>query len=425
MNDKILMIINAFPPSGESGVQRPLKFLKYFSRDGWETFVVTPRKAVLQQNKDVTLEKEIPPMAHVFKTHNITFGDEKLAGIRNEYAEPEDLPKKLMWKPLKFLNDLLFPIDKQIGWVPFAVISSIRIINKFKVRNLYITGSPFSAFFCGVILKSIYGKKLYWIADYRDAWQFAPLLDKLVLPFRKRIIVRMDEKFLRNADFVVFTSPDVLEKYRTKYPWLMEKSDCITNGYDEDDFINLESKQFDKLTFGYMGKLNPARGNPIPWLRVLKSQVKEDFQVMHVGIIDKSFLRQIQSEGLSFYNFIGYKSHLEALSYSAGTDVNIIVLNDDIESAGVLPGKIFELIRLGKPILAIGSEQSAIKDIITATGAGAYATANDTGSLIKALEQLLDKGFKPKMKAGQIEQYSRKSLTQKLAAVYQRYNISK
>lgn len=418
MNNKILMIVNAFPPSGESGVQRPLKFLKYLARDGWETFVVTPRKAVLQQNKDATLENDIPPATKVYKTYNISFGDEKLSGIRHEYTEPRNLFKKLLWKPLKILNDLLFPIDKQIGWVPFAVFASIKIINKFKVRNLYITGSPFSSFFCGVILKRIYGRRLYWIADYRDAWQFSPLLDKLVLPFRKRIIDRMDEFILYKADFVIYTSPYVLRKYQTKYSWLKGKSDYITNGYDEDDFISLEPVKYDRFTFAYMGKLNQARGNPILWLKDLKSYMKKEFQLLHMGIIDKSFLRLIQEEGLSFYNFIGYKPHCKALSYSAGADVNIIVLNDDEESAGVVPGKIFELIRLGRPILAIGPAQSVIKDIITFTGAGVYAVMNDNESLVKALEKLIDHGFQTQVKKDMLDQYSRKTCAEKLKSIY-------
>lgn len=414
------MIINGFPPSGESGVQRPVKFLKYLARDGWDTFVVTPRKAVLQKNKDITLENDIPPVTKIYKTYNITFGDEKLSDIRHEYSGPKNSLRKILWKPLKLVNDLLFPIDKQIGWVPFALIASIKIINKYDVRNIYITGFPFSAFFCGLILKRIYGRKLFWIADYRDAWQFAPLLDKLVLPFRKHIIDRMDEKFLHKTDFVIFTSPNVLLKYQTKYSWLKGKSDCITNGYDDDDFYGLEPKQFDKFTFAFMGKLNHARGNPIPWLKVIQSYMKEEFQYLHMGIIDKTYLRLIQEEGLLFYHFIGYKSHLEALSYSAGADINIIALNDDTESAGVIPGKIFELIRLGRPILAIGPAQSAIRDIITSTGAGVYAVMNDNESLIEALEKLVNQKFKPRINPQEIEQYSRKSCTERLEAIYLR-----
>ncbi len=420
MNNKILMIVNAFPPSGESGVQRPVKFLKYLAKDGWDTFVVTPRNPVLLKNKDDTLVSEIPSSTKVFKTYSLGIREENLTEVRFALAESAKPLKKLLWKMLKPVNDFVFPIDKQIGWVPFALITAIRVIKKYKIRNLYITGSPFSAFLCGVILKKLFGMKLFWIADYRDAWQFTPLLDKLVLPFRYNFITKMDEKFLNMADFVTFTSPYVLKKYLEKYPRLLGKSDFITNGYDEDDFARLESRQYNMFTFAFMGKLHSSRGNPVPWLKVIKRFMNKEFQYMHMGIIDKNFLRQITEEGLSFYHFIGYKSHLEALSYSAGADINIIVLNDDPGSVGVIPGKIFELIRLGKPILAIGPANSVIKEIITSTNAGVYANVNDQDSIVKALEMLVNQDFRITANKDIIEQYSRRICTEKLESIYLR-----
>jgi glycosyltransferase involved in cell wall biosynthesis len=418
MNNKILMIVNAFPPSGESGVQRPVKFLKYLARDGWETFVVTPRKAVLQRNMDKTLENDIPKSAKIYKTGNLAIGDDRLGEIRYQYTDSPSYIRRMLWKPLKYLNDAIFPIDKQIGWFPFALLKSIQLIHKYKIKNLYITASPFSAFLCGVVLKMIYGSRLFWVADYRDAWQFAPCLDKLVLPFRKKIIEKMDKLFLKKADYITFTSPYVLKIYQSKYLWIERKSAFITNGYDEDDFEGLEPQKFYKFTFCYMGKLHLLRGNPVTWLKVINGYMGIEFQFLHVGIINQSFKQHIVQEGLSFYKHLGYKSHQEALSYSAGADINVLVLNDDKESEGVVPGKIFELLRLGKPILAIGPSKSFIKEIIDSTGAGVYAVMNDSKSLNQALEKLVSQNFKVSIKKDLLEQYSRKTCTEKLEAIY-------
>ena len=419
MQNKILMIVNAFPPSGESGVQRPVKFVKYLVRNGWEAYIVTPKKAVLCKNRDVTLEQDVPVEAKIFKTHSLGIRDDNLTEVRLDLSSASTSVKKLIWKVIKPFNDLFFPIDKQIGWVPFALFTSIKIIKQYKIRNIYITASPYSAFWVGVILKKIYGTKIFWVADYRDAWQFGPMLDELVLPFRKKYIVKMDEKFLKKADHVIFTSPLVLAEYQTKYPWLTGKADFITNGYDDDDFKGLQAKQFNKFTFVFMGKLQNNRGTPVPWLKVIKSFMQIDFQYVHVGIIDTDFLRQIKEEGLDFYQFIGYKTHLEALTYAAGAEINVIALNDDPDSIGVIPGKIFELIRLGKPILAIGPDNSAIKDIIVSTGTGIYAIINNEASIRQALHQLLIEKDKLHPSAEEIGQYSRQACTDKLEEIYQ------
>lgn len=412
------MIVNAFPPSGESGVQRPVKFMKYLAKDGWENFVVTPRKPVMLKNRDATLEKDVPAGTKVFKTGSWGIREDKLTEVRFELEASVGLWEKLIWKVLKLFNDILFPFDKQIGWVPFAVVKAMRVIRKYKIRNVYITASPFSAFLCGIILKRIFGNRIFWVADYRDAWQFAPLLKTFVLPFRYKYICHMDEQVLSRADYAVFSSPDVLKRYQEKYAWLKTKSDYITNGYDEDDYTNLETRKYDKFTFVYMGKLHPVKGNPLPLLRELKNWPNLDLQYLHLGIISQNLLQRIVQEGMSFFHFLGYKPHHEALSYSAGADINVLILNNDPDSSGVIPGKLFELLRLGKPILALGPETSTVREIINETTSGIYACSDDAGQIRNALEQLINGSFQPRQDMQLIEQYSRKACTEKLAAIY-------
>lgn len=420
MNNKILMIISSFPPSGESGVQRPVKFLKYLAKDGWETFVITPKRPVMQKHQDATLESEIPSNAKIFKTYTLGINEDKWIDKRFEYAGATKPSKKLIWKVVKFLNDLIFPYDKQSGWVPFALFKAIHVINKYKIRNLYITASPFSAFLCGLILKKLYGNKLFWVADYRDPWQFAPILDELVLPFRKRFISKMDVKFLNTADYITFPTDYVLERYQQEFSWLKDKSEVIANGYDEDDFKDLTPMHFDKFTFLYMGKIHPTIRNPIPLLKAIKKHVKIDYQYIHMGIIGKQRLIQIEEEGIDFYQYLGYKPHKEALSYASGADVNIVINNNDAESVGAMTGKLFELIRIGKPILAIGPRKSIIKDLILKINAGAYAYIEDEEEIIRALDSVISGSFKTNNDKKMVEQYSRHRSTEKLEQIYLR-----
>jgi glycosyltransferase involved in cell wall biosynthesis len=420
MNNRILMLVNIFPPSGESGVQRPVKFLKYFAKNGWETFVITPRTPVNRRITDVTLEKEVPSGAKIFKTLSLGISEDNLTDVRFDLALATRPWKKLLWKLIKPINDILFPIDKQIGWVPFAVVKAIHVIIKYKIRNVYITAFPFSSFLCGLILKKIFGNKIFWVADYRDAWQFAPLLKKNVLPFRYRFICRMDQRFLHSADYAVFTSPHVLNYYLEKYHWLDGKAECITNGYDEDDFTNINPQKFSKFTFVYMGKIYDDKRNPIHLLKAIQKFMNEDFQYVHIGTIGKSVLKQIEDNNFQFYQFQGYKSHQEAIAYSLGADINILIKINEPDAEGPIPGKLFELLRIGKPILYVGPQQKFIIDLLTATGAGVYAKADDADDIARALKELFSEDFRVKHDKQQIEQYSRASLTKMLESIYLR-----
>ena len=203
---KILMIVNEFPPVGESGVQRPLKFLKYLSKAGCETFVITPKR--LPKNvTDRSLEKDVPPDAKIFHTGSWGLqggATESLGDFRSKLSRGGSGLRSLLWFLLKLVNDILFPIDKQIGWVPFAWFKAVLLIRKHRIRNVYITAYPFSAFFVGVLLKLTFGKSIFWLADYRDAWQFEPKFEEKTLWFRQRIIIKCDNLFLKLADYVVF-----------------------------------------------------------------------------------------------------------------------------------------------------------------------------------------------------------------------------
>lgn len=422
MNNKILMLVNIFPPSGESGIQRPVKFIKYLALAGWDTIVITPKRPVNKKASDLSLINEIPSSTKIIWTASLGLKEENLPDIRSEFTESRKTIRKVIWHIIKPVNDLLFPIDKQIGWVPFALLKAIQVIKRQKIRNIYITAYPFSAYLCGVILKKLFKDEIFWIADYRDAWQFAPLLQKNVLPFRYKFICKMDERFLRSTDCAIFTSDYVLSWYVKKYPWLENKSACITNGYDEDDFTNIIPVRYDQFTLVYMGKIHALKGNPIPLLETIDEMEKRDIQYIHIGTIGQAMLNKIKEKNFVFFHYLGYKPHFEALAYSAGADINVIILNNDPDSVGVIPGKLFELLRLGKPILAVGPENSIVRDIILNTNSGVYACSDDKDQIVKALEMLLNNKNVQTINYNNINKYSRETCTDQLISIYMRQN---
>lgn len=149
---KIHMLTNEFPPTGESGVQHPLKFHKFLVRAGWEVFVRTPRR-LTKTVLDYSIEQEIPDEAHFIKTASWGLpgkGTTSVQQLRYTMSGKPSLLKRLIWKVIKHINGVFFSIDKQIGWVFFAYNTAKKTIQKHDIRNVYITGYPFSEFIIGV-----------------------------------------------------------------------------------------------------------------------------------------------------------------------------------------------------------------------------------------------------------------------------------
>lgn len=415
------MIVNEFPPTGESGVQRPLKFVKYLTLAGWKTFVVTPKnppKAVL----DHSLLQDIPDSAEIYKTHSLGISAKKLGQVEDFRQElllkPQGF-KALLWKIIKLPNDLLMPLDKQIGWVPFALFKAIQLINKHKLRNVYITAFPFSAFLIGIALKRIYKDKIFWVADYRDAWQFAPCLKTDVLKFRKRIIDQVDDRVIKSCDCAVFVTDFIKDNYVAKHPNFSSKFHVITNGYDEDDFEGVFPHKFDKYTLLFMGKIHQrmAKGL-IALLDAIATSSLIDTQFLHIGTTCQEIKETIQQSKYSFFSYEGYKLHKEALEYAAGADINIIMMNDDQEAEGVYTGKLFELIRLGKPILFVGPKTTIIRDVIEPSNLGLCAYVGDVEDIIDKLRKLINKSINAKSDSAAITKFSRATLTQQLIDLF-------
>jgi len=419
-DNRILMIINEFPPTGESGVQRPLKFLKYLERAGWECWVITPKKPP-KNVIDPSLCDDIPSNAHIIKTHSwglTASATDMVADIRAKTAAQRSTAKRLMWMTIKLVNDLFFPIDKQIGWTPFALLAAIKAIRKHKIRNVYITGFPFSALMIGIPLKYIFRDKIFWVADYRDAWQFEPLFESNVLPFRYALIRRCDDLVLKTCDRVIFVTDYIKARYQKHFAWIENKAVVITNGFDDDDFEQVQAYQFKKFTFVYMGKIYGHKGNPLPLLRAISKIDSIDFQYIHIGTIAPEVFQEIESMKLPFFQFWGYKTHQEAINLAAGADINILINNNDTESSGVFTGKIFELIKIGRPILAVGPPQCIVQDLLEQSNVGAYACIEDEEAILRCIDKLREADMLSTNQDA-IRVFSRIELTAKLIEVYQ------
>ena len=414
---RILMIVNEFPPTGESGVQRPLKFLKYLVAEGWECHVITPArptKTVL----DESLHKEIPPKAKIYRTRSWGFSGksvDRVADIRQD-ASSWGI-KGLLSKILIALNHAIFPIDKQIGWVPFAYFKALQVIRRYRIRNVYITAFPFSAFLIGILLKRKLKDRIHWVADYRDAWQFEPLLHTRIPASRLNLIRRVDRAVIESCDNAVFVTPSIHQEYREAFTKHRDKMVMITNGYDEADFEGLEPYDFSSPAMVYMGKIYDIR-RPDNMLRAIKAG-SFDLPLVHIGSLCADAKKAIAAGDYGFYQYWGYKQHKEALSIALGAELNLLLLNDDEASEGVYSGKVFELLRLGRPILALGPKECIVKDLILETAAGEYVWLKDEKGIIAAIKRILDNPRAYAAHPDYIKRFDRKVLSHQLAELYE------
>lgn len=420
---KILIISYYWPPSGGPGVQRWLKFVKYLPDFGWEPTVFIPENPSYPI-VDETLQKDVPKNLKMIKTK--IWEPYQLAekfGKDNEKfkAGQFDVGENQSWKAKLsiFVRGNFFIPDARVFWVK----PSVEFLEKYLKGNHYdvlvTTGPPHSLHLIGLGLKKKL-PNLKWIADFRDPWTEISYYKHLKLTkFADKKHRNLEEQVFRNADVTLATSYTDAENFRKKGA----NSFCITNGFDlEVGNQKQEVEKSKKFILSYIGVLEQLRNPDILWetlndLVQENADFKNDFQLKFVGRLDDKILQKIESSALkNNLTNLGYQTHDVALKHMQDSSVLLMTNFPQESSKGIIPGKIFEYLATGKTILSFGPKDADVEKILNETKAGKHFGYDEKENLKKFILESYQnwKSGTLNQNAENIEQFSRKNLTQKL-----------
>ena len=223
---------------------------------------------------------------------------------------------------------------------------------------------------------------------------------------------------LNAANTIVVTSNNTKQNFLS----LTEKPiEVITNGYDYESVGNVELDV--KFSLAHIGSLLSDRNPEVLW-KVLEELMTNNkifasmLQLNFVGAVSKDVLRSLEEHKLSQYvNLIGYVPHAEAVKHHRKSQVLLLIEIDSEETKCIIPGKLFEYMVSNRPILAIGPEGSDVHDILRTTNTGNYFLYSDHDAIKEAILVMFQAFRSSELKSNGIglQQYSRKSLTKKLA----------
>ena len=430
---KILIISYYWPPAGGPGVQRWLKFVKYLPDFGWEPTVFIPENPSYPI-VDETLQKDVPKNLKMIKTkiwepYQLA---EKFGKDNKKFKAGQfDVGENQSWKAKLsiFVRGNFFIPDARVFWVK----PSVEFLEKYLKVNHYdvlvTTGPPHSLHLIGLGLK----KKLpdlKWIADFRDPWTEISYYKHLKLTkIADKKHRKLESEVFKNADITLATSYTDAENFRKNGA----NAFCITNGFDVDASTTLSmteensktlplSNSTTKFTLSYIGVLEQLRNPEILWetLNVLvqeNADFKNDFELKFVGRLDDKILQKIESSPLkNNLTILGYQTHDVALKHMQDSTVLLMTNFPQESSKGIIPGKIFEYLATGKTILSFGPKDADVEKILNETKAGKHFGYDEKENLKKFILESYQnwKSGMLNQNAENIEQFSRKNLTQKL-----------
>lgn len=336
---KLLIIAHAFPPHPAPGSARAWRLYKYLPEFGYETYVVTA-------------------------------------------SRPDKPQSRVTWVPVpakdlaeRVLRKFFFPTDEDVLWTLPALRTAERLVAETAMDAVLSTVPYIQDHAIAYRLKKQFG--LPWIADYRD-----PIIGN---PFRRTTGIPgmvdrfLDAHFFATADQLVAVTDYVRKEWTQRCPEVTAKSAVIWNGYDPEEPITpqpIPSRPY--RVIAHFGSFYEGRSPVIPLasaLRLVRRGVLDPalFRFRLVGVLEpgiqashRELFQQLTAMGC--LELVPVMPRPQALESMMESDSLMLA---DTNHAGIghtVPAKLFEYIRVGRPILGLTTKGSPVENILAMSG---------------------------------------------------------
>jgi len=412
---KVLFITYFWPPSGKASLHWPLKVIKFLPEFGWQPSVLTVDEDTFSQ-KDESLLAEIDPELDVIKTKSFEpfniYRKFTRKGKNDQLVASETISKdnpSLTHKISIWLRMNLFIPDARIGWFFSAVPAANKILKKEKFDAIVSIGPPHTSHLVGMSLSK--RNKIPHIPVFIDPWvDIAYYQDFKRSKATLAVDNHLEKSVVKNAASVVFVTKTMMEDYIGKYDFIRNKSNVLYWGYNEEDFIKIDKKEKSKTeTLVHSGNIFDFQ-NPKKFWAQLKNEIDRGrkLRIKFTGTVSPGIKDEIGKNCLTAYTeFLGFLPYDRLISELVNADYLLVCATEKRH----VPGKLFEYLRTGKPIIAFGDDNAEVNNILSETNAGRIFNYDQSG------KEFFEKSFQLKTDLEKVKKFDRKNITQSLSEI--------
>lgn len=272
------------------------------------------------------------------------------------------------------LNRVVYP-DIRSEWYFFARSKLKQLLAANKYDLVLSSHEPAVDVFLGFHAKK---KGFPWIVDLGD-----PLLTPYSPSWRRAVDLRVERHIVRRADHLVVTDDKVIDLLVKRHgDGLRGKLTTISQGFSA-VLPRLHEPRNVRFTVCFTGNFYSDFRNPAQLAEALRRMRGVNFGFYVIG--NNGRFKEL-FEGVQGVEFLGQKSHSECLEWQRCSDLLINIGN---VQGYQIPGKIYEYLGSGKPVLHI---KTSIDDdpgaaLIEQARAG-VVVQNDAGDIALAFEKI-------------------------------------
>jgi glycosyltransferase involved in cell wall biosynthesis len=366
-----------FPPIGGAGAQRPARFVRYLREAGWDPVVITgPGPGADRWTpRDDALGADVPDDVEVYRVEGPEPPQSTGWAVRGERLLGRESPWARWWKAgAVAAGEGLGEIDLVYAWMsPFeSAQPAAKLARRFDVP---------------------------WVADLGDPWALDEMMVYPTRWHRSHELRRMRHD-LSSAAAIVMSTPEAVQRVRASIPELAGiEVLAIPNGYDAADFeapaaprdngalrivhtgylhteLGLQQRRrawLRRLLGGTVPGVDFLTRSHVYLLQAVQQVLEQDraagdaVEVWLVGVVSEADRREAEPYG--FVQMPGYVPHDRTLELLRSADLLFLPMHElpPGSRAGIVPGKTYEYLGSGRPILAAVPEGDA-RDLLERSG---------------------------------------------------------
>ena len=328
---KVLVITYYWPPSGGAGVQRWVKFIKYFKNQNINPYIISVDPDFASYPViDKSLINDIPENTNVYltKTNEPYSIYKKINNNQTPYAgfANEGRPNFLQ-KIARFVRGNFFIPDSRKGWNDFAYKKAVKVLEKENIDTVITTSPPHSTQLIGLKLKETLNIK--WIADLRDPWTDIYYYKSMLhTKWAKRKDLNYEKAVIEKSDKIVVVSDSIKQLLINKSNLIQEsKIHVIPNGFDEEDFSVSSTNKNNKFLLSYVGTIT----KDYPLDSIKKSITNLNINLEFTGKADHP-TKHLLNEIAVFNNHV---KHKESINLLLASDMLLLVIPKIANNKGI------------------------------------------------------------------------------------------
>lgn len=420
MMKRVLFISYYWPPSGKATLHWPLYVMKHLPEFGWSTSVLTVDEDIFSF-KDKSLFKDIHPETEVIKSRTYEPFEVYKKFLGKDKSAPL-VASETISKENKSLNHLisvwirmnLFIPDARAGWYFPAVKKASEYLAKNKIDAIVSVGPPHTVQLIGKKLSKRFN--IPFVPVFIDPWT-----DIIYYKEHKRSLITkkidnaLEKSVIEHASHVVFVTETMQKDFIKKYPLAENKSSVLYWGYNEEPFENAEPYDWNESAkiLIHAGNIFDYQ-NPVNfWKQIAeKNKSGEKIKIKFIGTVSPVIKRTITETGLAdVTEYLGFLSYEEMISRLMSADYLMVCATEPRH----VPGKLFEYLRAGKPIIAFGEDNFEVEKILQQSNAGMLFRYDENGN------KFFDSAESFKTNQNYIRQFDRKKIAGDLSILLNKY----